>query len=1075
MASSRPSTQPKGRPASLFGSLRSLRSLDHYEEPLSATSITPSIHWTPLGENAIPPSREVLHHGEVQTSSSMFRKKREYLVLTETHIVRVKSQQKAADTFPSISPSNGKGLYARHRSTNSGGSLHDLQSFTSEASGDKDYGISLRQVVAVYNPGDGKPYFAIEVACLDEEVNQASIMTLQFDDPNDRDAWFYAIKSAATQVSIADDQPISPYNLNLAARTVEAENDYDPSHFLVYKVVVRPAGKSSTRSSADDLSKIVSTVCFLVIGVHKIHLIPLFKSPNRSSSPALHQPSNQGSFGILSMSAVSLLEAEDPFELSFRQPLKANKVIHLASLAAPDIVDRLLHVERCLRPGWVEKPYALELPPSMNEKLVTLEDLQLSTAETFERTLIAYCVAYGTDPAHIRYQVSERYDNTQCFELLPPVGAPKVAYHELELLAVMRALRYNIAFNSISFAKVSLDPLRRIYDPYGTDYMCIPRNALAAYPSLQEDFQASSLLVSETRLLAMANTKLRGLDFDSCIKQVPREPGDDDQQPNDGCALVEALIPLCKTQLTNVDWIGFNNIQLGELDIEYIVDAAADRACHFRALELSNCGLNDRSLSLVLDALRAQENTLESIDFSRSAGRLSPAIFEGQIGVFGYLRSLNLSYLSTTGGNEALIPAEILMKWNLQKLALSGSPISGAMLDAIAVYLESPKSSCLQELRLDHTAMTGGEMAKILLAMTKEEGSERELHLDLSENRPEKDHRLLSWAISNGHAPSNLTIKYLEYENESLFRELILALGKNRTIRSLDISKAKLPHDASDETCNALEALFKYNTSLVSLDISGEDSKLETSKLGVGLNQALHGLKENKALRSLSIQYQMLGLPGASTLADVLKINDTLQYLFCEHNAIPLSGFTDLINTLYRNTSILYLPEMQEGRDDALRQTESQVKAIQDDAVAHTPGKSSVRTKLARTARPSHRRQSSSISFSDQDIQAALRLVEESWDRQVYRLRLYMYRNNCIAQGIPAEMEILEEEYERPDDAMSSTGRILEQVKSETTPRVEKELELGKGEQSRDTNGEEMSLTDEIELMLGWAKKGEKA
>lgn len=249
----------------------------------------------------------------------------------------------------------------------------------------------------------------------------------------------------------------------------------------------------------------------------------------------------------------------------------------------------------------------------------------------------------------------------------------------------MRSLRNNVSFGSISFAKVSLDPLRHICDSAGTDYLCIPRPALAAYPSLEEDLQLSSLLVSEVRLLAMANTKLRGLDFDSCIKQLPREPGDDETLHEDGCALVEALIPLCKAQLTNVDWIGFNNIQLGELDIEYLVDAAADRSCHFRALELSNCGLNDRSLSLILDALRAQDNTLESIDISRSAGRLNPATFDSQIAVFGYLRSLNLSYLSTTSSNEPLIPAETLMKWKLQRLALSGASISAATLNAIAL------------------------------------------------------------------------------------------------------------------------------------------------------------------------------------------------------------------------------------------------------------------------------------------------------------------------------------------------------------------------------------------------------
>jgi hypothetical protein len=58
-------------------------------------------------------------------------------------------------------------------------------------------------------------------------------------------------------------------------------------------------------------------------------------------------------------------------------------------------------------------------------------------------------------------------------------------------------------------------------------------------------------------------------------------------------------------------------------------------------------------------------------------------------------------------------------------------------------------------------------------------------------------------------------------------------------------------------------------------------------------------------------QDQKLGMQGASTLADVLKVNKTLQYLYCENNGIALTGHTDLINALHRNTTLLYLPPTQ--------------------------------------------------------------------------------------------------------------------------------------------------------------------
>jgi hypothetical protein len=86
------------RASSVFGSIRNYRLQDE-DEPLSATSTRTSYGFGEyLGEDTRV--GQVLHYGEVQTSSSMFRKKKEYLVLTEKHLIRYKSQSKAAEAFP---------------------------------------------------------------------------------------------------------------------------------------------------------------------------------------------------------------------------------------------------------------------------------------------------------------------------------------------------------------------------------------------------------------------------------------------------------------------------------------------------------------------------------------------------------------------------------------------------------------------------------------------------------------------------------------------------------------------------------------------------------------------------------------------------------------------------------------------------------------------------------------------------------------------------------------------------------------------------------------------------------------
>ena len=82
------------------------------------------------------------------------------------------------------------------------------------------------------------------------------------------------------------------------------------------------------------------------------------------------------------------------------------------------------------------------------------------------------------------------------------------------------------------------------------------------------------------------------------------------------------------------------------------------------------------------------------------------------------------------------------------------------------------------------------------------------------------------------------------------------------------------------------------------------------------------------------------------------------------------------------------------------------------------------------------------MGLSDQDIKAALGLVDESWARQEYRLQQYLQRNYNMANGIPTTMDVDEEEFERPDTA-TSLGMILEKVKVQSTPTNEQDLQLG--------------------------------
>lgn len=236
---------------------------DAFGAPLSSTpSSSTSLGLGDGSMEAKAPARIVLLHGEVQTSAGMFRKKKEYLVLTETHMIRFKSQARAAEMFRVISgPGTRPYGGGKHGSF---GSQSEIQTL-SDSSGDKEGRIPLRQVVAVYRPDDGKPHFALDVCYLDEESAQSSSIMLQFNNPEERDIWLKNIRGASNDARLREQSYISSFNIENAARIVERANDYDPSNCAIYKIVQRQASFKSNRTSTDDFLKVSTTVCFLAI------------------------------------------------------------------------------------------------------------------------------------------------------------------------------------------------------------------------------------------------------------------------------------------------------------------------------------------------------------------------------------------------------------------------------------------------------------------------------------------------------------------------------------------------------------------------------------------------------------------------------------------------------------------------------------------------------------------------------------------------------------------------------------------------------------------------------------------
>ncbi|KAG8532064.1 uncharacterized protein KY384_003701 [Bacidia gigantensis] len=1028
------SLQKSGRPSSLFGSFRggALSPKDEDDNELSRTSSQPSsIHSQSeffLGLAASP----VLLHGDVQTASGVFRKRSQYLVLTDSYLIKFRSQSRAAEIFPCIPSSMGRASGVRHSRLSSSGSVHEFH-----AQGEGLQAVPLNQVVAIYRLDDGKPYFSIEVSYLDEEAMQASSVVLQLHDPRDHDLWLSSIQGAAMNARLKDPVQFSQQLVEYTARVLEQDMDYDPHQFHMFRVVQRAGKTGATRSSSDDLTKLTSSVCILAIGVFKLHLIPLPKGQRTLSNTSLSDL-NGISHGMAALTEFTVAQDDDSFLLKFRIPLRQNLSLSLASSCVNDIALSTRRTTDFFRPKWPEQPFTWNVPKVMDEDFLEIPPIDEEN-EALNRTLAAYCAAYGLDASFVRYTVNTECEDGPAFCLAPRADGNK--YTLLELIAVVRALRYNESFGTLSFAGVALDDLQRLKDPFGSEH--VAWRTRSGEQLKHEEESNTTLLVQEVRALALNSTSLRRLDFSYCLNgDLSSVAGLRDDL---GCGICEALFPLCANHATNIDWVVLNGTTLSETDLDYFFSAAIDRSCHFRAIDVGCCALGDRSMNTVLNALSHQSSTMESLDLSGNPARLDPQILCAEIRSFTFLRKVNLSDVPRLSNSEPILSLEILLQWKLEDLRLSRTSLNEESVDALAAYLQSSQSASLRSIDLDECQLSGKDAATLLESSVMS-SFPRDLRMNLSSNRLEHGHDALVEAIHHSKCPSQLILRMIDYQNEHNYQRLLDAVSVNIGLSYLDISQVTLPSDANIATCEALGRLFVSNNSLTFLDISGEQTHLVASSLGIGLNSALLGLKHNNTLQVLRIENQRLGLQGASTLASVLEENHSLSEIHCESNEITLQAFTVLVNSLERNETLMYLSDMEIDRAWALRKVDREAESLQDSAKAGSGAMSSTKATVKRTLgktlsgqKADHKRVPSS-SVPHADLQAALGSLSDQWDKEIARLQEYLARNYSLKEGLPLKSPG-PLDFDRPGTS-DSLETAIRDFSMEKTPRAEVDRQL---------------------------------
>jgi hypothetical protein len=415
---------------------------------------------------------------------------------------------------------------------------------------------------------DGRPFFTTEVVWLDEDYHGVGSLQMMLHDPKEADLWHTSIRGAAQKARLLMEEPYPERVVAYLVRAVELAADYDAENFQVFRIVRR--GGKVGKSSSDDLQKLGGSVFYLVIGINRVHLIPLpdFTEP---LGKQLSSKAARNVFGILTLTSMTVNYTDDRFELIFRVPMQAPTRLEMAGSATPDIATCLVRSILWLKPQWLDYNFQFGGPRRLLESVdapMTVYDGDLGG---FDRTLVAYCMAYNVNPANVQYSVDLDVEDAPEFKLCPSAsGKP---YSRLELLAIFRSLRYNESFGAISFRGINLEPLHSKFDVLGGDHIAwTSRSGLSITKYFKITPQDKSLLYQEVQALALKSNRLRRLDFGYCLPT--RRPKDNfdtegaDIEKDPGTEIVGGLMPLCRGQLTGVNWIVLSGIELGETDFD---------------------------------------------------------------------------------------------------------------------------------------------------------------------------------------------------------------------------------------------------------------------------------------------------------------------------------------------------------------------------------------------------------------------------------------------------------------------------------------------------------------------------
>ncbi|KAK2069222.1 hypothetical protein P8C59_003819 [Phyllachora maydis] len=655
----------------------------------------------------------------------------------------------------------------------------------------------------------------------------------------------------------------------------------------------------------------------------------------------------------------TLVVHEERFTLTFCEPFQRPVRLELASRFRRQIIILLGRADRFLKPRW---PVTWQTYETFRAVQGYTEAVDLVAQEDFgalKRTLDAYLAAYSCDAVEWEVNWKTRFPE---FRLLRSEKGE--GYSCLQLLAVMRALRFNDYFQSLSFRDVDLGVLRNRFDqgPMTSPVGWFNQGGMVLDEDERAELSQSSVLHQELHALAFCSSAIRQLDLAYALRHTCLSSDQQGQWTGGRSSCLAPIWNLLKGGCTRCNNLILAGNSLSATDVLELGNAL--RMGLIQGLDVAHCGLDDASLTYLARAMM--------------------------------LRELNLCGTIQGCIEGPLVPFDAL--WQLPKLReldLTHAKVNEATLSDLERFLvhrrramKDGKPSEFQHLVLVNCGITGARACRLFNAI----GEKRGMHLFLNSNPLEQGVEQLADAIRCSRGPAGLSMEMVEFRHEANFARLMNALAETKHMSFLSLVGTapvpRLDRACSPSTVSALENFFSHNQSVRFLDFSGIRGRLEEGQMGRGFGRSVRSLRQNTTLTWLRLRNQNLH-DDVGALGIVIEDNDTLETLDCQENNLNMTSLQFLVDSLGKNRRITGFPLSRAERERIWQ---------------------SIVASLAQAASSSNKKAQSLRQQQQRD------LLRSVFDRTLAELDEHLARNRAAAQAASARLLPSGDEADSRDD-----------------------------------------------------------